>query len=217
MNRPWLILAVLGFVLLAGCGPLTLSQAPQRPAPLSTPQPGSSTAPAPAQGPAGGLRVVPASSHVTGTYPAHCRVNVLAAGATLPDPGCTPGSVRADVTAATMATTICRRGWTATVRPPESETSTLKRLAITAYRIDTPSADVELDHDLPIELGGSNDVTNLWPQPSDIPGAGFRNTKDQVENRLHDAVCAHRVALPDAQRAIAANWTTAEHALGLAP
>jgi hypothetical protein len=74
---------------------------------------------------------------------------------------------------------------------------------------------VELDHLIPLELGGANDTSNLWPEVSDEPGQGFRNSKDQVENELKSAVCAHRIAIADAQNAIATNWTTAESKLGL--
>jgi hypothetical protein len=74
---------------------------------------------------------------------------------------------------------------------------------------------VELDHLIPLELGGANDVSNLWPEVSDEPGQGFRNSKDKVENDLKSAVCAHRIAIADAQNAIATNWTTAESKLGL--
>jgi hypothetical protein len=74
---------------------------------------------------------------------------------------------------------------------------------------------VELDHLIPLELGGANDVSNLWPEISDEPGQGFHNSKDQVENSLKKAVCAHHIAIADAQNAIATNWTTAETKLGL--
>ena len=39
----------------------------------------------------------------------------------------TPGVVNPDVTQATIAATICRRGWTRTIRPPVSYTNELKR------------------------------------------------------------------------------------------
>src|SRR5947209_6316443 len=36
-----------------------------------------------------------------------------------PDPRCTPGALNPRVTQATIRRTICMRGWTSTVRPPE--------------------------------------------------------------------------------------------------
>ena len=46
----------------------------------------------------------------------------------------TPGVVNPDVTQATIATTICRRGWTRTIRPPVSYTNDLKRRGLRAVR-----------------------------------------------------------------------------------
>jgi hypothetical protein len=63
----------------------------------------------------------------------------------------------------------------------------------------------ELDHLVPLELGGSNDITNLWPEVGKVP-----NPKDKVEDALKRAVCAGQVSLAAAQNAIAANWLTAE-------
>jgi hypothetical protein len=120
-------------------------------------------------------------------------------------------------TNATLAATVCSPGWTKTVRPPASETDKTKAAAMRAYGEPTSlRSTVELDHLIPLELGGANDVSNLWPEISDEPGHGFRNSKDQVENDLHSAVCTHRIAIADAQNAIATNWTTAETKLGLA-
>lgn len=69
-----------------------------------------------------------------------------------------------------------------------------------------PSHQYEIDHLVSIELGGANDVKNLWPQPLDSAAVvGFR-TKDIVENRAHAAVCAGQLTLLEAQQAIAADW-----------
>jgi hypothetical protein len=114
------------------------------------------------------------------------------------------------VTQATIASTICRSGYTGKVRPPESETSHAKfDVAYPAYRIQDSAAS-ELDHLVSLELGGSNDITNLWPEVGTVP-----NPKDKVENALNRAVCDGRVSLAAAQRAIAADWMTAEARLGL--
>ena len=63
---------------------------------------------------------------------------------------------------------------------------------------------------MPLELGGSNDATNLWPEYPPTP-----NPKDKVEGALNAAVCGGRVSLVAAQDAIAANWMTAEARLGI--
>jgi hypothetical protein len=64
----------------------------------------------------------------------------------------------------------------------------------------------EVDHLVPLEAGGSNDIANLWPEAAE-PRPGFHE-KDKVENYLHDAVCAGAITLPEAQRAIATDWLT---------
>ena len=144
---------------------------------------------------------------VTGTIHGHCTFRDHGQ---LPDPRCTPGSVDPAVTQGNLRLTICRSGYTKTVRPPESATSRFKfDVAYPAYR-EPESKRTELDHLVSLELGGSNDATNLWPEYPLTP-----NPKDKVENALHAAVCDGRVKLTAAQNAIASNWTTAERVLGL--
>jgi hypothetical protein len=62
----------------------------------------------------------------------------------------------------------------------------------------------EVDHLISLELGGSNDIANLWPEPAD-PRPGFHE-KDRVENYLHDQICGGALSLQDAQTRIATNW-----------
>jgi len=135
----------------------------------------------------------------------------------LPDASCTPGATNPDVTQSTINSTICVSGWTATVRPPTSYTNALKKQGIIDYGYsDTNMSDYEEDHFIPLELGGApRDPKNLWPEPH----SGSKNSysKDAVENRVKKAVCAGQVALVPAQKAMAANWTTAESVLGITP
>ncbi len=144
------------------------------------------------------------------TYSAHLAHCHAGDGGQLPDPHCTPGSVDPAITQANISSTICRSGYTAKVRPPSSETTKAKYdVAYPAYGI--PGGDTsELDHLVSLELGGSNDITNLWPEVGSLP-----NPKDKVENALRRAVCEGKVPLRAAQQAIAADWMTAEAKLGL--
>jgi hypothetical protein len=73
-----------------------------------------------------------------------------------------------------------------------------------------PGTQSELDHLVPLELGGANDAANLWPEAGPVP-----NPKDSVEGVLNSAVCDGRISLASAQRAIARDWRTAESALRL--
>jgi hypothetical protein len=130
----------------------------------------------------------------------------------LPDPACTPGATNPQVTQANIASTICKSGWTATIRPPVSVTDKLKTDGIHAYGYsDTSKSAYEEDHLISLELGGApSDPKNLWPEPGASP-----NPKDKVENDLNHAVCSGKVQLADAQKAIATDWTTAERTLGI--
>jgi hypothetical protein len=128
----------------------------------------------------------------------------------LPDAKCTPGSLLAGVSQKNIKSTICKKGWTSTIRPPESQTSHAKfDVAYPAYHVKH-SAVSELDHLVPLELGGSNDITNLWPELGKVP-----NPKDAVENTLKRDVCAGKVSLAAAQLAIATDWITAKAKLRL--
>jgi hypothetical protein len=52
----------------------------------------------------------------------------------LPDPTRTPGALNPDVTQTTIGTTICVRGWSRTIRPPQQYTSALKRQQLREFR-----------------------------------------------------------------------------------
>ena len=154
-----------------------------------------------------GLKKVHDPGRVTGTLHGHCAYRDHGQ---LPDPRCTPGSIDPAVTQADIRSTICKSGYTKKVRPPESQTERFKfEVAYPAYG-DAHSKKTELDHLVSLELGGSNDAANLWPESPPTP-----NPKDKVENALHAAVCGGRVTLAAAQNAIASDWLTAERKLGI--
>jgi hypothetical protein len=171
-----------------------------------TPAAGPSTAqPQPAV--SGGLVVLHDPGQVTGTLTGPCHAS---GGGQLPDPHCTPGGIDPAVTQANIHSTICTSGYTSTIRPPEAQTESFKFYeAYPAYGIASGTA-TELDHLVPLELGGNNSAANLWPEVPPSP-----NPKDSVENALNAAVCAGRVGLASAQQAIAQDWQTAEARLGL--
>ena len=129
----------------------------------------------------------------------------------MPNRSRTPGAVNPSVTQATIGQTICVSGWTSTVRPSSSPTTSLKETQLASgytYRGDTTTGDYEEDHLISLELGGApSNPANLWPQPyASSEGARI---KDVVENRLHALVCNHTLTLATAQHAIATNWWTA--------
>lgn len=126
-----------------------------------------------------------------------------------PDPARTPGAINAEVSQDNIFETICVRGWTRTVRPPEQYTYHLKvqQLRDWGYA-DRETRDYEEDHLIPLELGGSpTSPNNLWPEP--WAGEWGARTKDRLENRLHWLVCHGRLSLDEARHAIATNWIAA--------
>ncbi|HEV2291504.1 MAG TPA: hypothetical protein VGR60_06675 [Gemmatimonadales bacterium] len=117
--------------------------------------------------------------------------------ALLPDSLETPGAV-----ATTDTAVICRKGYSRSVR---HVTAGVKRQVYSAYATQPhDSTCCEVDHLISLELGGSNDFQNLWPEPY-VPHPGARD-KDKVENWLHREVCAGRIPVEEAQREIAENW-----------
>jgi hypothetical protein len=129
-------------------------------------------------------------------------------GAILPNSVRTPGATNTNVTQADIDSTICVRGWTATIRPPATYTTGLKKQQLaTGYTRggDTATGDYEEDHLVSLELGGSpTSPLNLWPEPYSSPDGA--RVKDQLENKLRELVCAGAIQLATAQTAIATNW-----------
>jgi len=120
-------------------------------------------------------------------------------GIPVPDHSLTPGAVFSGVT----KDQVCVSGYSASVR---SVSSSEKAEVYAEYHTaDTPGM-YEVDHLISLELGGSNDIRNLWPEPYN--GTYGAHAKDTVENKLHSMVCAGQISLTDAQAAIATHWWT---------
>ncbi len=128
----------------------------------------------------------------------------------LPDPAITPGAINPAVTQATIGATICRRGWARTVRPPEEYTYTVKRRLLADAGHPGPARAYELDHLIPLELGGAPaDARNLWLEPRRAPDGWTAAQKDRLEKVLHGMVCDGRMTLRAAQWAVANDWPKA--------
>lgn len=100
------------------------------------------------------------------------------------------------------ATQVCTPGYARSVRNvPESEKSKVyQEYGIISH---TPG-EYEVDHLISLELGGSNDIKNLWTEV--YAGPYNAHDKDKIENYLHAEVCSGKMTLHDAQTAIATNW-----------
>lgn len=109
-----------------------------------------------------------------------------------------PGAINPRVTQANIATTICLKGWTRTIRPPASYTGALKLRQMAERHLPGRPSDYQEDHLIPLELGGHpTDPRNLWPQRLEEA-----QRKDAQELPLNRAVCANRMLLTAAQERI---------------
>lgn len=164
-----------------------------------------------------GLAYSNASAHAVQRQPPAGGCHASGPGLySMPDPHCTPGALNPSVTAATISSTICRSGWTALVRPPESITEPEKLASMRAYSDGGSPSSFEYDHQVPLELGGAvNDPRNLWPEPDYAVHSGFyANPKDHLERALNRLVCSGRMPLSQAQKLIAVEWVAAYHRYG---
>jgi hypothetical protein len=67
---------------------------------------------------------------------------------------------------------------------------------------------LEIDHLIPLCLGGADDDKNLWPQPRrSIEKEWPAELKDDLEHRLCEMVCAGELDAKDAQTEISSDWT----------
>lgn len=168
--------------------------------------PTTSTSPTPALTSAASAATTPLAIAVFQATPTPAPATTLAAAppatVALPDHLLTPGEVFAGVT----AVQVCTYGWA----------SSHRSVAVAQYHevygeygipYPEPSGTYELDHLIPLELGGDNSNVNLWPEPA-APTPGFHQ-KDELENALHDRVCAGSLPLSSAQHDIATNWYAA--------
>ena len=122
-----------------------------------------------------------------------------------------PGAVlNPDVTPATLGQTICRAGYTKTVRPSTGFTNGVKKRLFREQAMDfeAEKANYELDHIVPLALGGHpRNLHNLTLQSWEGPSSAKR--KDRLEVKLQCLVCSGDVALHEAQEAIWSDWKAA--------
>jgi hypothetical protein len=119
------------------------------------------------------------------------------------DVRCTPGALNRDVTQDTIHSTICAPGWTDTVQPPASYITALKLRQMRDFgEIGSPLSYKE-DHLIPLSIGGApRDSNNLFPQPT-----AKTTEKEELEDHLHQAVCAGQMTLMAAQARMRHDWT----------
>ena len=122
----------------------------------------------------------------------------------LPDPNLTPGLANPALT----RDALCAPGFS-----PKSirnvPTARRKQVYIRYSMAPlNPPCPCEVDHLIPLDLGGSNDLSNLWPQPYSATPWNSK-IKDQLEIQLHTEVCSGKTELLEAQHEVVTDWTKA--------
>jgi uncharacterized protein YceK len=140
----------------------------------------------------------PASTNAAPHWGVQAKTSGCTIRGALQDQDCTPGDILPDAT----KDQICKSGYAKSVRnvPTSEKNQVYAEYGITHHT----SGQYEVDHLVSLELGGSNDISNLWPEAAS-PKPGFHE-KDKVENYLHDQLCSGAISLQQAQIEIATNW-----------
>jgi hypothetical protein len=122
--------------------------------------------------------------------------------AIIPDPTLTPGAVRT-----TDIAEICGQGTTG-LRHGSRERD--DRIMVEYGLRPGPHPDFEVDHLIPLGIGGSDDDHNLWPEPRrELEPVWSADRKDELEWKLRELVCAGSLHIRVAQQAIADDWVQA--------
>ncbi len=97
---------------------------------------------------------------------------------------------------------ICAPGYAASLKATKESA---KEEAFSRYGLrDGVSKTSVLNHLIPIELGGTDNVENLWPEP--MKGDWNATQKDALEQKLLGMVCDGSLTAKQAQNAIKKNW-----------
>ena len=120
----------------------------------------------------------------------------------MPDPTLTPGAVRT-----TDPVEICThstrefRHWSR-----EADDRTLIEYGLPPG----PHPEVEIDHLIPLGVGGADDDRNKWPEPRrNIEPQWNAERKDRLEWKLRDLICAGELDVREAQHMMAEDWVEA--------
>ena len=119
----------------------------------------------------------------------------------LPDPQMTPGDALPVTTAQ-----ICQDYYGQSLGPIPQQRAEQVLLAY-GLLYSEPGA-YKIDHLIPVALGGSNNITNLWPlSRNGEPWNAY--VKDMFERKLRVMVCDGRLQLSEVQAALAKDWIAA--------
>jgi hypothetical protein len=118
----------------------------------------------------------------------------------LPSSFLTPGDARK-----VTKEQICAPGYLESIKPTRIS---MKEEAFSRYGLrDGQSKTEVLDHLIPVSLGGTDSVENLWPEPE--KGDWNATQKNALELKLVTMVCDGTLTVKQAQTAIKKNWVAA--------
>lgn len=118
----------------------------------------------------------------------------------IPDRHLTPGAARFVSTSE-----LCASQYSDDARAVPAE---VRRRVFQEYGMTGQPHNYELDYLISPELGGTGDISNLWPEPASAAGWNMQ-VKDALENRLHQMVCRGNISLTTAQQDLATDWISA--------
>jgi hypothetical protein len=207
--------AIISILILTGCA--------RAPRPAATVPPGATTPPGIAT-PEAARAATCASCPVTlgnqassafgvpnGQQPNGCKTGI-SNGSPLPDPNCTPGAENPTVTLDVLRNPAFRTGCIRNCATTEQQ----KHVTYGWYSLTSPPDNTgpdqtcELDHLVPLELGGADTLDNIWPQcgPDGVSlNDRYFKQKDLVENYLTAQVKSGAMDLETARHQIATDWT----------
>jgi hypothetical protein len=124
---------------------------------------------------------------------------------TAPDNRLTPGALTSSDPAV-----VCHPGYSREHRLYQSDRSAydaMRKAVFAAYGVPWSEHNQrELDHRVPLALGGADAIANLWPEP--LPPTPWNAVlKDQLEYRAVVAACyRHAITLSEAQAIFLGDW-----------
>jgi Putative zinc-finger len=119
----------------------------------------------------------------------------------IPDRKLTPGA-----TLQVTSAEVCRAAGPEETHPIPAS---VRQMVFQEYRTpESHASEYEVDFLITPGLGGADDIKNLWLEPYSSTVWNAR-VKDELEDRLHDMVCAGKLDLATAQRDIATDWISA--------
>jgi hypothetical protein len=124
---------------------------------------------------------------------------------TVPDNRLTPGALTSSDPAV-----VCHAGYSREHRLYGSDRSAydaMRKAVFAAYGVPwSERGERELDHRVPLALGGADAIANLWPEP--LPPTPWNAVlKDQLEYRAVVAACyRHMITLSEAQAIFLGDW-----------